>query len=189
MLTHIGTVTLSTPRLTLRRMTIYDAEDMYYWAKDPAVSKYLSWNPHESVDATRELLVKWTAQYDNIEYYHWGIEYEGTLIGTYGLNGVNTGHERCEMGYCIGVKWWNNGFVTEAAGSVIRFAFEELGANKVIALYDTNNIGSGRVMQKNGMKQEGLLREQNVRKDGTHGDVAYYAILKSEWSDKLCQTL
>jgi len=184
MLVHKGTIMLTTPRLVLRRLAIDDAQAMYEnWASDEAVTKYMSWDVHESVEVTRDILSKWIADYEKPDYYHWAIEYENTLIGTIGLNAVNTTHERCEMGYCIGTKWWNQGLVTEAVGEVIRFVFEDLNGNKVCALYDVQNPGSGRVMQKNGMKQEGLLREQNIRKDGTRGDIAYYAIIRSEWDN------
>jgi len=185
MLTHKGTVTLTTPRLKLRRLEVSDAQAMYdNWASKDEVAKYLSWNVHESPEETKEILTKWVADYENPEYYHWAIEIDDTIVGTVGLNAVYTQHERFIMGYCIGSKWWNQGIVTEAVREVIRFIFEELNGNKICALHDVQNIGSGRVMQKNGMKQEGLLREQNVRKDGTRGDLAYYAILRSEWNPK-----
>ena len=182
MLTHIGTKTLATPRLILRRMTVDDAQDMYLnWAADEKVPRYLSWDVHKSVEATREILETWVAAYDNLENYHWVIEFDRTIIGTIGLHNIHSRHERCELGYCIGSKWWNKGLVTEAVGEVIRFAFREVNANKVFALHDIENAASGRVMQKNGMKPDGLLREHNLRKDGTRGDLAYYSILKSEW--------
>ena len=182
MLTHKGTVTLTTPRLILRRFTADDAQPMYdNWATDERVPKYLSWEVHASVEFTKTLLAGWIAEYDNPETYHWVIEFEGTPVGTINLHSISTRDERCEFGYSLGSKWWNKGIMTEAAGAVIRFAFEELNANKVYALHDVENIGSGRVMQKNSMTQDGLLREHNVQKDGTRGDVAYYSILKREW--------
>ena len=182
MLTHKGTITLTTPRLVLRRLTVDDAQAMYdNWATDEKVPKYLSWNVHESVEFTRELLTKWVSEYDNPKYYRWVIEFADTIIGTINLHDIQDNAECCELGYCIGSKWWNMGIVTEAAGAVVRFTFDELGANRVCALHDTENVGSGKVMQKNGMKQEGLLREHKMRKDGTRGDLAYYAILKKDW--------
>jgi len=182
MLTHKGTVMLTTPRLVLRRLRLNDATAMYLnWASDEKVPKYLSWDVHVSVEVTKELLAKWTPGYDNADYYCWVIEYGGVIVGTIGLHGISDKHERVEMGYCIGSKWWNRGIVTEAAGAVIHFAFEQLGAHKICALHDTKNAGSGRVMQKNGMKLEGTLRGHMARKDGTWGDLAYYAIFRSEW--------
>ena len=182
MLTHKGTVTLTTPRLILRRFTEDDAEAMFSnWATDEKVTKYLSWSVHESVDATRELLAKWVADYENPETYHWVIEYGGTIIGSMNLHAIGNKAERCELGYCIGSRWWGLGLVTEAAGEVIRFAFEEAGFYRIAALHDTENIGSGRVMLKNGMKQEGVFREYSMRKDGTRGDIACWAVLRKEW--------
>ena len=182
MLTHKGTLTLTTSRLILRRLTADDAQNMYdNWATDEKVAKYLSWDIHESAEATKELLTKWVAEYEKPEYYHWVIEFNGTIIGTTNFHAVSNKDEHCEIGYCIGSKWWNKGIVTEAVAEIIRFAFEELNANKVCALHDTDNIASGKVMQKNGMKQEGLLREHKMRKDGTRGDLACYSILEDEW--------
>ncbi|MDD4495516.1 MAG: GNAT family N-acetyltransferase [Eubacteriales bacterium] len=183
MLTHKGTVTLITPRLKLRQLIVDDAQVMYKnWASDEKVTKYLSWDIHKSIKATSELLAKWVVEYEKLNYYHWVIELSGTIIGTINFHSISDKDEHCEMGYCIGSKWWNKGFVTEAVAEMIRFAFEELNANKVCALHDTDNVASGRIMQKNGMKQEGLLREHKMRKDGTRGDLAYYSILKDEWT-------
>ncbi len=166
----------------LRRLTPDDAQAMYdNWATDEKVTEYLSWYVHESIEETRELLAKWGAEYEKPDYYHWAIEYEGSIIGTVGLHNVSDQNEHCELGYCIGSKWWNQGIMTEAVGAVIRFMFAEVNANKICALHDIQNIGSGSVMRKNGMQQEGLFREHSVRKDGTRGDMAYYAILRSEW--------
>lgn len=74
MLTHKGTQTIQTDRLILRRAVLEDAEPMFRnWATDPEVTKYLTWPPHESVDVTRSLLERWTAEYENDDYYHWMI--------------------------------------------------------------------------------------------------------------------
>ena len=57
---HTGTQTIATERLTLRRFTIEEAENMYYnWASDPEVTKYLTWQPHKSVEETTEILQQW----------------------------------------------------------------------------------------------------------------------------------
>ena len=182
MLTHTGTVTLTTPRLILRRFRLDDAQAIYdNWGTDENVTKYLTGSVHESVSATGERLTKWIADYDHPETYHWAIEIDGVIVGKITLHMIDNWSERCELGYCIGSKWWNRGIMTEAVAGVLRFAFEELNAHKICAQYDTENIGSGKVMLKNGMKPEGVLREHCVRKDGTRGDMACYAILKGAW--------
>jgi len=182
MLTHKGTITLTTPRLTLRRITPGDTQAMYEnWASDNKTTRFMSWDTHESADVTRKEISKWVSEYEKPDFYLWVIEYDNTAIGTISLHEISDRNEKCEIGYCIGSKWWNKGIMTEAAAEVIRFAFEEINFHRICALFDKENIGSGRVIQKNGMKQEGLLRENVVRRDGTYGDMAYYAILKKEW--------
>ena len=57
---HKGTVTLETPRLILRRLTLADAEPMYRnWASDPGVTKFLTWPTHSSVEVTKQILALW----------------------------------------------------------------------------------------------------------------------------------
>ena len=71
----IGTKTLETARLILRRFSPKDAEDMYYnCAADPEVTKFLTWTCHVSPEATRALLEGWERQYENGIYFHWAIE-------------------------------------------------------------------------------------------------------------------
>ena len=61
---HLGTVRLETPRLILRPFVLADAQAMFdNWASDPRVTRYLSWQPHESVGASRELLKIWVNSY------------------------------------------------------------------------------------------------------------------------------
>ena len=71
-------------------------------------------------------------------------------------------------------------FGTEAAGAVIRYAFEVLGLNRVFAGHYKRNPASGRILQKIGMTYEGRLR-QHVKKWGEYEDMEYYGILKSEF--------
>ena len=186
MLTHKGTVILTTPRLILRRFKTDDAQAMYdNWASDEKVPKFLAWDIHKSVEETRELLTKWVAEYENPEYYHWVIDYkdENTIVGAINLHAVSNKSWRAEMGYNIGSKWWNKSLMTEAVHAVLEFAFNEIGMNKICASHDTENAGSGKVMQKNGMVREGHFHKHSRRKDGTWGDTDFYGILRDNWSN------
>ena len=187
MLTHKGTVKLTTPRLLLRRFAPEDAQGVYDgYTSDALVSERHNLDAHASVEETRTMLAGWIAQYGDPRYYHWAIEHEGAVIGEINLFDVADGPERCELGYTIGSKWWNSGFATEAAAEVLRFAFEEVHFHRVYARHDPENAASGKVMRKIGMRQEGLFREHSVRQDGTKGDVAFYGILRSEWAAHAC---
>ena len=89
-------------------------------------------------------------------------------------------HANAEMGYWIGKPYWNRGYGTEAAGGVLRYAFEQLGLNRVYAAHFRRNPASGRIMQKIGMTYEGCLR-QHIKKWDTFEDMEYYGILRSEY--------
>lgn len=74
--------------------------------------------------------------------------------------------------------------MTEAARAVIHFLFDRVGYDRLSSGHDTRNIGSGRVMQKEGMTLEGTLRRCCYQKDGSIGDKNIYAILRSEWENR-----
>ena len=182
MLTHKGTLILKTPRLILRRFKTDDAQMMYdNWATDEKVTRFLAWEVHESVEKTKEILTQWVDEYDSLEYYHWAIEYENMPVGGINLHAISNKSWRGDLGYNIGSKWWNLGLMTEAARAVVDFAFGEIGMNKVCAWHDTENIGSGRVMQKIGMIREGHFFKHSRRKDGSWGDSDCYSILRENW--------
>ena len=85
---HIGTQTLETPRLVLRRLLPEDAPAMYRnWASNPAVTRYLRWEPHKSLAETYALLTAWSVLYQNPDYYQWAMVEKdtGEVIGAISL--------------------------------------------------------------------------------------------------------
>ncbi|NMO79875.1 GNAT family N-acetyltransferase [Niallia alba] len=83
-----------------------------------------------------------------------------------------------EIAYWIGEEFWGNGYATEAAQAILWFAFNEKHLHKVFARYFKTNPASGRVMQKLGMREEGVLIDQ-VKKDNHYLDLVYYGIINS----------
>ena len=174
---HTGTQTIATERLTLRRFTIEDAENMYYnWASDPEVTRYLTWQPHKSVEETAEILQQWEAGYSKNEFYQWAIELNDIEqpIGSISVVSLNEDVQSAELGYCIGKSWWHQGYTTEAVETVIRFLMAEVGAGRVWSQHDVANPNSGEVMKKAGMDYEGTLR-QSLKDNQGIVDSAVYA--------------
>jgi RimJ/RimL family protein N-acetyltransferase len=101
------------------------------------------------------------------------------LIGVVGLQQIARDRLRAELGYWIGVPWWGKGYATEAARAVVRYGFDELGLHKIHAHYLTRNPASGKVLERVGMRREGMLREE-VRKWGRFEDVILCGILRSD---------
>ncbi len=183
---HLGTRELATERLTLRRFEIEDAENMFYnWANDPEVTKYLTWPAHENVEVTESVLKEWIAAYDDTKNYQWAIELNDLEqpIGSIGAVKVDEQTETIELGYCIGQKFWNKGYTTEALTEVIRFFIAEVGAGRVCANHDTNNPNSGKVMLAAGMEYEGTLRKAGYNNQGIC-DISIYSKIRSAALDE-----
>ena len=184
---HDGTKTLETERLILRPFKLSDAGDMFSnWANSPAVCRFLSWEPHKSVEATRELLARWVEGYQDGNTYNWVMELKeiGQAIGGVSLVELSEKHQNCELGYCIGERFWGKGLMTEAVGRVIEFLFTDVGLHRVAAKHAAHNPGSGRVMEKCGMVREGTLRQAWLMRDGTYEDTHVWAILREEWEKR-----
>ncbi|OAV43798.1 GNAT family N-acetyltransferase [Lewinella sp. 4G2] len=101
------------------------------------------------------------------------------FLGGIGLH-VHAADEKAVIGYWVGEPHWNKGYVTEALGAIICFAFEELGMNKLEAVHLLENPASGKVMIKNGMVQEGVSIADSKR-FGKFRDIARYRLLRSEY--------
>lgn len=181
---HKGTVLLESERLILRKFTLDDVEAMYHnWAKDERVTKFMTWPYHKNTDSTKMVIEFWMNDYNKLDYYQWAICLKETNepIGSISTVFTNEKTSAIEIGYCIGYNYWNKGYTTEALKRLIEFFFLEVGANRISACHDVDNIASGKVMQKAGMKYEGTLRASGMTGEGKLSDLAYYSILRNEF--------
>lgn len=179
---NVGTQKLTTDRLILRRFTIEDARDMFEnWAGDPEVTKYLTWPTHTNVEVSKMVLGSWILRYEEPTFYNWAIELKetGRVIGNISVVHLNENIEAATIGYCMGRAFWGRGIMPEALGEVIAFLFDEVEMNRIDAQHDVNNVKSGRVMQKAGMKFEGVARQASRNNQGIV-DVACYSVLRDE---------
>jgi ribosomal-protein-alanine N-acetyltransferase len=144
-------ITLETERLLLRPYVISDAEIMFSsWASLEIVSRYMTWNPHKSVDETRSLIEYWIKEYDKEERINFAITLKssGELIG--GIDVVGYLEDKTPViGYNLAPKYWNNGYTTEACKAVIELLFSK-GFTKIRIDADVRNIASNRVIVKCG---------------------------------------
>lgn len=181
---HVGTKTIETEHLILRRFKIEDALDMYQnWASDPEVNKFLSWPLHQSVDVSKAVIESWMKNYSELDHYQWAITLkmnDQAVIGSIGVVHKNDDIGKVEIGYCISRQWWHKGITSEALKSLIDFFIREVGVNRVEAMHDPNNPNSGRVMLKCGMKYEGTMRQSHRNNQGIR-DSVWYSILAGDY--------
>ncbi len=172
---------LETPRLILRPMRMQDDKDLYAYASDPEVSKYVLWDAHKSLMQSRQFLRAALRQYRKGMPASFAIvlKSSGRMIGTIGYMWINTDHRSAEVGYSLAREHWNQGLMTEALRCVLQHGFDTLHLNRIEAQHDVDNPASGHVMQKVGMRYEGTLRQRLTNK-GRPIDVALYAILRDD---------
>jgi ribosomal-protein-alanine N-acetyltransferase len=173
--------TLRTDRLLLRPFRLSDAADVQRLAGDPAIAATTLNVPHPYRDGMAE---SWISSHEPAWNARRAVAYaittpEDEVRGAISLQLLPSQH-RGELGYWIGKPFWGAGIATEAARCLVDFAFTQLDVHRVHATHLVRNPPSGRVMQKIGMVQEGVLRE-HVLKDGKFEDIATYGILRSEW--------
>jgi [ribosomal protein S5]-alanine N-acetyltransferase len=101
------------------------------------------------------------------------------LVGSVQLT-VESGHERAELGYWIGVPYQGQGYASEAARAACEYAFSRLGLRRVYAHHVAWNPASGRVLEKVGMRREGVLRQHVVAR-GSVEDMVVYGVLRSDY--------
>lgn len=174
--------TLETKRLIFRELKRSDLHDVHEYSSDPRTSKYLLWEPHESIEFTREFIEIVISKYKSGEYNDWAIVYKdnGKMIGTCGFTKIDEENNVVEIGYVINPQYWGKGIATEAAEKIIEFAFVELQANRVEAKFIFGNEPSLAVMKKVGMKFEGYQREAMIVK-GKYKTIGTASILSSEY--------
>ncbi len=180
---NCGTQRIETDRLILRRYVIEDADAMYKnWASDSEVTKFLTWQPHSSVEVSRGIIENWLKKYSDKKYYQWAIVLKANgnePIGDISVVHMNEDISMVHIGYCLGRAWWRRGIMSEALKAVMDFMFDTVEVNRVESRHDPMNPNSGKVMQKCGMKYEGTLRSADRNNQGIC-DACYYALLRSE---------
>ena len=181
---------LRTRRLILRRILKSDAADMYEYSSNPSVTRYLLWEPHESIKYTHRYLAYLQGRYKAGEFYDWAVvdRHSAKMIGTCGFTSFDFSNNSAEVGYVLNPAYWHRGIAAEALSEVLHFAFAILGLNRVEARYMTGNLESRRVMEKCGMQFEGIARGAVFAK-GRYVSVGICSVLKSEYISELSSNI
>ena len=168
-------VDLMTARLRLRDFELEDYQAVHAFATDLAVVRYVDWGPN-TPEETRAFLREARASADVSPRRRYALAVvvqsdPERLIGSIELRMVSCEHRRGEIGYVLAREAWGLGYATEATRRLLAFGFDELGLHKVSATCDPENRASMAVLTKNGMHQEGTLRD--------------HVYARGQWRDRL----
>lgn len=150
----ITNVVLKTERLTLRPWKETDLEDFYEYARVDGVGQMAGWNPHRSIEESRDILSRFVAGKKVF-----ALEYQGKAIGSLGVEEYKEKNypelaalQGREVGYVLSKDYWGQGLMPEAVRAVIGWLFGEEKLDFVmVGHFDWNNQ-SRRVIEKCGFQ-------------------------------------
>jgi ribosomal-protein-alanine N-acetyltransferase len=169
---------IETARLLLKPYTLDYLDKLIPILSNPAVMKYSPRGPipKDQVEkVTQEILEFFIAHWQQHGFGVWAVVEKVTskLIGHCGLNFLPNSPE-VEVLYRLDQAYWNQGIASEAAKASLRYGFEEVKLDSIVAIAAPEHTASRRVMEKVGLKYEKNARFHNL-------DVVYYALARSQW--------
>lgn len=149
---------LETKRLILRPPVLDDARAIFEgYAQDSEVTRYLVWRPHASINDTQAFLRRCLDVWSTATAFPWVLIQRETnrLIGMieFRIDGF-----KADFGFVLARAHWGQGYMTEATQDVVLWALNQDSIWRVWAVCDVENKRSVRVLEKAGMKREGILR-------------------------------
>jgi ribosomal-protein-alanine N-acetyltransferase len=178
----LSTPTLQTARLRARPFTDADADALFALHSNAHVLRYWDSPPWTDRARAERFLATCREMAEEGSGARLALDRvsDGAFIGWCGLSRWSPDFRSASLGYCLGEEAWGHGYATEAAGALLRWAFDTLDLNRVQAEADTRNAASARVLEKLGFVLEGTLREDCV----VNGDVSdswVYGLLRRDW--------
>lgn len=183
MLTHIGTNTIETERLILRRFEYTDnAAMLRNWIADERIQSMYSEPVYTTKEAVKELLDKYIGSYEKSDCYRWAVieRLSGECIGQIAFFLVDSKNHFAEIEYCIGSEFQRRGYATEATKAVVSYGFNKINLHKVQICTKTINDASKRVIEKCGFTYEGTLRDYFFM-NGEYVGRLFFSMLRSEF--------
>lgn len=177
---------IETQRLRLRQLDYNDVPTVKEYLSDPDVVRYIEM----SLDTIEKAkgFVSWAMNgYFKGEDIRWGIELKesNVLIGDCGFGHINETKLPTEIGYMLDKKYWNNGYMSEALKGMLEYGFDVLKLHRVQGWVHPDNNASAHILEKQGFKYEGFLREYAYMwHKGCFTDVKMYALINSDYFSK-----
>lgn len=171
---------IQTERLTIRRFTPDDWQDLHEYLSDEEVVRFEPYEPYSEQQAKEEAIYR----SKDIAFYAVCLKQSRKLIGNLYLSKGD--FDTFELGYVFNRKYQSKGYAAESSKALLDYAFTQLGARRIIAMCSTLNEPSWRLLERLGLRREGLLLQNVFFKTDTQGepiwfDTYEYAFLKKEW--------
>ena len=173
---------IETERLLLREFVEDDFDQIHEYGSDPEVVKLVPFGPN-TPDETSAFLQRCLDQQvaEKRKNYDFAtiVKAENKLIAGCGIHRINGHGNSAAFGYVLNRSYWGKGYATEAARALVKFGFDVLDVYRVEAICSLENIASARVMEKCGMRREGIQRG-SLKIDDEYHDAYMYAVLRTD---------
>lgn len=150
-----------------KSLSTNDTREIHNYASDEEVSRFIGWNLMDTVDETREYVETMLKRESAGTHLYASIVLKSTqaIIGTAMIFNFDQKANRAEIGYVFHKEHWGKGYGSESVALMSDFAFESLNLNKLYASVVDANIGSARILKKNGYELEGRLKDHYFIED------------------------
>lgn len=172
---------ITTPRLLLRKMDISDSTALFNIWSDPEVTKYMNIETFKHESQAKEMILL----FDELSKKKEAIRYSiielksNTIIGTCGFNYIDFNNAKAEVGYDLDKSFWGQGYAKEAISCLIKYAFTDLGLNRIEAKIEPQNLSSIKLIERLNFTYEGTLRQTEKSKN-LFIDLRMYSRLASD---------
>lgn len=176
---HLGTKSFETDRLICRQFISSDCDDMFEnWASDPDIQLEYGEPVYSDISQVKDLLAQYIDSYRKSDFYRWAIVEKSSNknIGQIAFCRVYSEQRTAEIEYCIGRQFWGNGYAGEALSELIEFTFKNTEFIKLEAYHRSENIKSGRVLEKSPMHITDTVERFVREKISPEGEVCYCII-------------
>ena len=165
-------------KITIRKTIPEDAKVLHECINDKDIIKELAgYHFPCPLNKIEEDIQKGLKEWDERKTYSFTIIADEEIAGQIFLENPSKDFGRYEIGFYIGKDYWGKGIATEAIKQTVNFGFDKLKLYKIYADNDSDNPGSGRAMEKAGMKLEGILKN-HTKKNGQFVDLLIWGISK-----------
>lgn len=172
---------LASERLRLQPITDADVVALVRHWGDEQVRRYLWEDQPITVEMVSEVVTTSDRDFRNHGYGIWTLRQaaDARLVGVCGLR-VARNTELVEVLYSLRPRFWRRGYATEAARSVLSYAFDGLKIERVIAAHDKHNAGSESVMRRIGMRPVArpALDRLKSRIGALAADLSFWEVLR-----------
>jgi RimJ/RimL family protein N-acetyltransferase len=176
-------VTLRGSRVSLLPLRMEHRAELVRAARDPEMGRFLSRPPGQTAESVGEYVAT------ILQHQEEGSELpfvvllrpDDRVAGASRFLNIERPNDTVEIGTWLDSALWRSPVNTEIKFLLLRYAFEDQGAHRVVLQTDLRNERSQRAIARLGAIREGVLREDRVVYDGYRRSSVIYSILADEW--------